>query len=243
MANFVLVHGSWHGAWCWYKVVPRLVAQGHRAIAVDLPGHGRNPRVFRGAITLRAMASSVIDVLEALPEPAIVVAHSRNGIVASTVAERRPDLVAKLVYLASYMLEDGERAADYFAADADSHLRPHVRVSHVAMSDALHPRAYREGLYADCDEADIALAQALLCPEPSLPALSRLRLSAERYGRVERHYIELLCDRAVSPALQRKLRDKLPCATVSAIDASHSAYFSRPDELVDRLLRIAVHGQ
>src|SRR4051812_16197911 len=106
MATFVLVHGSWHGAWCWYKVVPRLEALGHRAIAVDLPAHGRNRRLLRGAVTLRAMTTCVLRVLDTLDEPAILVAHSRSGIVASMVAERRPERVAKLVYLASYLVED-----------------------------------------------------------------------------------------------------------------------------------------
>ncbi len=42
MSTYVLIHGSWHGAWCWYKIIPLLAQAGHTAIVLDLPGHGRD---------------------------------------------------------------------------------------------------------------------------------------------------------------------------------------------------------
>src|SRR5437879_11958505 len=109
MATFVLVHGSWHGAWCWHKVTAALEAAGHRVIVPALPAPGRAWRFARGRITLGAMTRAVCRVLDALDEPAILVAHSRGGIVASQVAERLPARVHALVYLAAYLLRDGER--------------------------------------------------------------------------------------------------------------------------------------
>src|SRR4051812_2786005 len=64
MATFVLVHGSWHGAWCWYKVTAALEAAGHRVIVPDLPAHGRDWRVARGRITLAAMTRSIVRILD-----------------------------------------------------------------------------------------------------------------------------------------------------------------------------------
>jgi pimeloyl-ACP methyl ester carboxylesterase len=120
MSTFVLIHGSWHAAWCWHKIAPRLEVAGHKVLVPDLPAHGRNPRWSRGLVTLRAMTRSVTTVLDALPEPAIVVAHSRGGIVASSVAEARPTRIAGLVYLAAFLLRDRERAVDWFRSDDDS---------------------------------------------------------------------------------------------------------------------------
>ena len=233
--HIILLHGSWHGAWCWYKVTPLLESAGHHVHVPDVLAHGRDWRVARGRITLKQMAQQVCKLLDALPEPAMIVAHSRGGIIASTVAEMRPRKVRKLVYLAAYMLRNGERVADFFRMDKDSLVPPSIRINKWQLTDRLSEQAYRPALYADCSDADVALARTLLTAEPSLPALTRLRLTPERYASVPRHYIELLQDKAVSITLQRKMVAASPCASVSSIDASHSAYFSRPRELAEAI--------
>jgi len=235
--NIVLLHGSWHGAWCWHKVVPFLQAEGHQVHVPDLPAHGRHWRIARGRTTLAAMAGHVCRILDSLDQPALLVAHSRGGIVASTVAEMRPRKLLGVAYLAAYMLRNGERVADFVRKDKDSLVPPSLRISKTTLTDSLAEEAYRPALYADCADADVELARLLLTPEPSLPALTRLRLSEDNYGSVRRHYIELTQDKAVSLSLQRKLIAASPCASVSSIEASHSAYFSRPGELA-----AVVHG-
>lgn len=237
--DIVLLHGSWHGAWCWHKVVPHLRSAGHHVHVPDLPAHGRNWRIARGRTTLATMAAHVCRLLDALDKPALLVAHSRGGIVASTVAEMQPRSLRGTVYLAAYMLRDGERVVDYFRKDKDSLVPPNIRVSKITLTDSLAEEAYRPALYADCADADVELARALLTPEPSLPALARLRLSEANYGSVPRHYIELTQDKAVSLSLQRRMIAGSPCATVSSIDASHSAYFSRPEQLAAAIDSIA----
>lgn len=237
--DIVLLHGSWHGAWCWHKVVPHLQGAGHRVHVPDLPAHGTQWRWLRGRTTLRQMANAVCDLLDALPGPALLVAHSRGGIVASTVAEMRPDKLAGSVYLAAYLLRDGERVADYFRHDKASLVRHHIQISRRTLTDALPAHVRQATLYADCDPADLALAQSLLTAEPSLPALTRLRLTDARYGRVPRHYIELTQDRAVTPALQQRMVAQSPCVSVQRIEASHSAYFSQPMALSAAILRAA----
>lgn len=101
------------------------------------------------------------------------------------------------------------------------------------------PDAYEEGLYADCTKEDVALARALLCREPSLPALARVRTTAARYGRVPKAYIRLDRDRAVSPALQDRLIEAGRPDRVERLGASHSAYFSRPAELAATIRRLS----
>lgn len=237
--NIILLHGSWHGAWCWHKVVPHLRAEGHHVHVPDLPAHGRSWRIARGRTTLGEMAAHVCKLLDTLDSPALLVAHSRGGIVASTVSEMRPHALRGCVYLAAYMLRNGERAADYFRRDRDSLVLPNIRISKATLTDSLDESAYRAALYADCDDADVELARALLTPEPLLPAMTRLRLTEKNYGSVTRHYIELTQDNAVSLSLQRQMIANSPCATVSLLDASHSAYFSQPKALAGLVTAIA----
>jgi pimeloyl-ACP methyl ester carboxylesterase len=227
--TFLLLHGSWHGAWCWFKVAPRL--REHGAVVVpNLPGRGRDPALPQ-FVTLDRMVRSVALHLDA-SAPTTIVAHSRYGIVATALAEAYPDAVRRIIYVASYMLPSGHRVSDAFASDEGSFIRPHVEVSRLGAWDRLAPEAYVEGLYADCAADDIALAASLLCKEPSLPALARVKTTPARFGRVPTAYIRLTQDRAVSLRLQDQLIDASRPGRVESIEASHSAYFSRPDELV-----------
>ncbi len=214
------------------------MAAGNKFFFPDLPGHGKEWRAFRGLVTLGAMVKTVTELLDSADEPAVIVVHSRSGIVASRAAELRPNKVRKLIYLASFMLRDGERAADYFFNDADSLLRGNVTIDRFRMTDMIRKSVYKDGLYADCSADDLALSYALLGPEPSLPALTRLKLSERNYGSIPRYFIELTQDRAVSLTLQRKLVARSPCAQVFSLEASHSAYFSMPNELTSTILQI-----
>lgn len=236
--NIILIHGSWHGAWCWHKVVPYLQTAGHTVSVPDLPAHGRDWRALRGRITLGTMTKSVSQLLNQFDAPVTIVAHSRGGIIAASLAEKYPEKIQACVYLAAYMLRDGERVADYFRRDKTSLVRQHIQVQRSTLTDYLPEHVQRETLYADCDDADVELARSLLTSEPSLPALTRLRLSQKNYGRVARHYIVLNQDRAVTLELQNIMIANSPCASVTNIDASHSAYFSRPLELANAIHRI-----
>ena len=236
MAKFLLIHGSWHGAWCWYKVAPILKGEGHQVTIPDLPGRTRHRRPLQ-AIGLKQMVRSVLPSLTTGEKTTIVV-HSRYGVLASALAEAVPDRIARTIYLASFMLTDGQTAGSCFRWDRGSLLRPHVSISKLGLWDALHPDIYRDGLYHDCSPDDNALAHSLLCREPLRPALARVSLSADRYGRVPRAYIRLSEDRAVTPALQDRCIDRTPVDRVETIKASHSAYFSQPETLARTILSL-----
>ncbi len=238
MSTFVLIHGSWHGAWCWYKVLPRLERAGHRAIAIDLPGHGRDWTPHR-RVTMDSYVDAICRVLDAQSEPVILVGHSRGGLAITQAAEERAEQIQVLVYLAAFLIPNGATMLGLAAEDADSLVMANLEVNREQGWDMLRPEAFRETLYADCSEADVALASCLLTPEPSAPSATAMRTTRDRFGRIPRGYIELLQDRAVSPALQRRMYRAMPCERIVSIDASHSAYFSVPGELTDAILSFA----
>lgn len=235
MQRFLLIHGSWHGAWCWYKVAPRLGAHGEVAVP-NLPGRGRDP-AWAPLVGLGAMVRSVAAHLSPLC-PTTVVVHSRYGVLATALAEAFPDAVRRVIYVASFMLPSGDRVSDYFRADKASFLRSHVHVDALGLTDRLDPAAYVEGLYADCTKDDVTLASSLLCKEPSRPALARVTTTPDRGGRVPRAYVRLTQDRAVSLDLQDRLIQAAKLDRVESIEASHSAYFSQPDALVAAIRRL-----
>jgi pimeloyl-ACP methyl ester carboxylesterase len=234
MTSYLLIHGSWHGAWCWFKVAPLLRAFGNVTVP-NLPGRGRDPAMPHFT-TLGRMVRAVSAHLDAR-EPTTIVAHSRYGVLATALAEKHPRAVRRIIYLASFMLPSGDNVAEHFARDADAFIGPHVEIHRAAAWDWLAPEAWTEGLYADCSNEDRALASSLLCREPSLPALARVR-TTERYASVPTAYIKLTRDRAVSPQLQDRLVETCRPGRVECIDASHSAYFSRPEELAKTIRRL-----
>jgi pimeloyl-ACP methyl ester carboxylesterase len=147
MRNVILLHGAWHGAWCWTPITARLAARGIPSVAVDLEGHGllaRSPearwtRPFDPAafatepsplasITASSAAELLIEQIRTIGggEPCVVVAHSMGGVVATAAAERAPELFDHLVYVAAMAPVSGRPTAGYFALpeNATSRMAP-----------------------------------------------------------------------------------------------------------------------
>ena len=103
----MLIHGSWHNAWNWHKVVPLIEAAGHRVICIDLPGMGRDKTPVK-EVTLQKSVAKITEVIDQQPDKLILVGHSKNGIMVSQAAEYRPDKMEALVYLAAYLVPDGK---------------------------------------------------------------------------------------------------------------------------------------
>jgi pimeloyl-ACP methyl ester carboxylesterase len=203
-----------------------------------MPGHGRDKRAIQG-LSLADYATVVTRELDAHGEPCVLVAHSRGGVVASVAAEARPEKVAAIVYVAAYLVPPNERVLDWAITDKETLVRANLDVHQDEGWDMLRAEAFREALYHDCSDEDVALCHSLLAPEPLGPTLTPAPISEGRWGKIRRSYIMLTEDRAVGPALQRRMLARTPCARTIEIAASHSAYFSKPDELTDAILRCA----
>lgn len=236
VSTFVLVHGGWHGAWCWHRVTLLLERLGHAVVTPDLPGHGGDLTPV-GALSLRAYADRISIALDAVAEPAVLVGHSLGGMVISQAAEDRPDKVRALVYLAAFLPGDGQSLNDLAQSDPESLLTPNSVLSDDGTTVSLREYSLREALYADCPDEDFALARRLIRPEPLAPLLEKVRLTAAGAGRVPRFYIECLQDRALPLARQRLMQAAQPCAGVASLRSGHSPFFSVPESLVEYLAR------
>jgi len=112
MSTFVLIHGSWHGAWCWKNIVPLLEKEGHRVIIFDLPGHG-NDKTPIGEVTFEKYIEKTVQEIDKAGEQVILVGHSMGGSVISQAAELRSQSIKKLIYVAGFLLENGQSVAGY----------------------------------------------------------------------------------------------------------------------------------
>ena len=234
MSTFILIHGGFHGGWCWYKVVPLLEEQGHTVVAPDLPSHGRDKTPLAD-VTLAAYVDSVCHVLDAQPESVVLVGHSMGGAIITQVAEDRPDKVKVLVYLVAGLPPNGETIIQGIQQDPESLLFPNVVVSDDQKSGTIRAEGLRDTFYGDCSAEDVALARALLVPQALAPLDTPARTSAANFGRVPRIFIECLQDRAMTPARQKQMYTAQPCQQVITMDTSHSPFFSAPGELATHL--------
>jgi len=113
MATFVLVHGAWHGSWCWKRVRKTLQAQGHEVFTPTLSGVGERSHLLSPHVSLDTHIADVVNLMvwEELSD-VVLCGHSYGGCVISGVADRVPDRVRQLVYLDAFVLEDGQSLHD-----------------------------------------------------------------------------------------------------------------------------------
>jgi pimeloyl-ACP methyl ester carboxylesterase len=161
MSTFALVHGAWHGAWCWEHLTPALMALGHRVIAVDLP-------VDDGSASFDDYAGVVCAAVADDPgDDLIVVGHSLAGLTVPLVAAQRP--MRRLVYLCSVLPIPGQPFAQQLVEDAEI-LHPDYSKG-LSEKDAEGRRAWIDKdlahfhLFGDCDEETTSAAFARLCPQ------------------------------------------------------------------------------
>jgi pimeloyl-ACP methyl ester carboxylesterase len=238
MKTFILIHGSWHSAWNWHKVIPVLQQQGHNAIAIDLPGMGRDKTAIY-EVKMQATVQKICTLIDSIEGKVILVGHSKNGIMISQAAEYRPHKIEKLIYLAAYLIPDGKTQREYSVQDTAGVLKPYVTVHENLNATTLQTEIYKEGLYHDCDDAIPELAKLLLSHEPIESGITPLQLTEKKYGSVPKFYIECTADKAVTPFIQQKMYTETPCQKVYRMHTSHSPFFSEPEELCSIFCEIA----
>ncbi len=239
MGAYVLVHGAWHGSWCWAKIVSLLQDAGHNTIVLDLPGRAGDSTPLP-AITLDSFSAKLCRVIERQAEPVILVGHSMGGVSITQAAEQCPERIRALVYVAAFLLRDGQTSTEVAQADGTSLVVANVVIDQAAGSLRLRPEApLREIFYGACSQEDVQRATAMLVPEALLPAITPVRTTVARSGRVPRVYVECLRDRAVPLPLQRKMQAATPCERVFTLDTDHSPFLSTPSQLAECLTTIS----
>lgn len=238
MTSAVLVHGAWHGAWCFEHVLPLLEAAGVPAVAVDLPGHGADPGPLAD---LHGDAARVRAVIDELDDDCVLLGHSYGGAVV-TEAGVHPS-VRHLVYLCAFALDAHEScmsaAIDESAVlDLSWEGRPNLADAFVLHEDGtstLTDTGAADCLYNDCDAATTVDAVARLGPQPMVTLGQEPAAVSWR----ERPSTYVVCtdDLGVHPGLQRVMAAR--CTRTVEWSTSHSPFLSRPELIADLLVAIA----
>jgi pimeloyl-ACP methyl ester carboxylesterase len=238
MANFVLVHGAWHGAWCWQRVIPLLQAPGHRVHAVTLTGVGERSHLLGPAITLETHIADVVNLIEAEELGSVVLAvHSYAGMIGTAIADRMPGRLKHLVYVDANVPEPGE-------SSSSRHL-PAIRESRLAACAASTDFSYPPpdpsvyGLSGE-DHAWVARRQT---PQPGRAYVAPLQFGAARVAAVPRTFVDCTAPPLATIDVSRqRVRDPAfwgaPWRIVE-LATGHDPMVSAPGELARVLLGCA----
>lgn len=206
----VLVHGAWHGAWCWERIVGPLRSMGVRVLAVDLPFTSLEDDV---AELRRVVVEAGTDV--------VVCGHSYGGRLASIVADGVAN-VSHVVYLSSQ-------------APNAAQLVEYQKNAHGGSPDVPSAEVMRAGYYNECSEADFHAVFERLRPMTTVPGMPQ-GLEHRPWEHIPSTFIVCTRDRAIDVDKQREMAENMAYRT--EITADHSAFYSAPGDLIKALASI-----
>jgi pimeloyl-ACP methyl ester carboxylesterase len=212
--QLLLIHGGFHGAWVWEKVIDRLAALGRRAQTVELPSVAAKGQPRYG---MRDDAVAVRRRLEAGDDPVVVVAHSYGGVVATQAAAGLAN-VRHIVYLAAFQLDIGDSLLGLVGEPPPWW---------IVDDDTLTSGRPLETFYADVPPDDAMRAIDRL--QPSSYSTATERLTAAAWRNTPSTYVICEKDQALAPAAQEQMAKR--ATNIRRLPSSHSPMLSRPAEV------------
>jgi pimeloyl-ACP methyl ester carboxylesterase len=236
--NYVLVHGAWQAPYVWDAVKTSLINEGNNVIVVELPGHGSDQTV-PSTLTINIYRDKVIDALSKIDGKVILVGHSLGGMIISAVAEQVPSKIEKLVYIAAYLPASGQSLLDLAQNDPGSALGgAGILINNPnGTLDVKHDQIV--DIFIQDGSAQIqSLVLQNYRPEPAIPFMNPVTLTAANFGAVEKVYIKTLQDHVVSPYLQNRMITEAGIKTIYQLNTGHSPFLSKPDSVAILLTKI-----
>jgi pimeloyl-ACP methyl ester carboxylesterase len=225
VATFVLIHGAWHGGWCWVRVAERLRRRGHVVHAPSMTGLGDRRHLLSPAITFETHVMDFVNtILVERLDDVVLCGHSFGGIVTTAVADRVADRVRGLVYLDAFLARDGQSVFD---------LSPPWRTAEILEAARLHgdgwtvPPAHFDRWVED--PADRAWVEAMAGPHPLASMREPLSLTGAGDAIGNRTYV---LAEAYRPSPFWQFHDALkddPSWRVMGLPTLHDAMISMPD--------------
>ena len=238
MSALVLIHGAWHGAWCWRRVLPGLRAAGHGAHAVTLTGVGERAHLLRPDLRLRDHIADVLGLIDAeeLGDDLVLVGHSYGGLVMTGVADA---LLARglkprhLVYVDAVTPHPGESWSSQHAPET---VRARLEAAAHRPDGAMPPP---DAAVFGLDGADRDWVNRRQTPQPAGVYQDRLDFDAARIATLPRTFIDCTAPALPTIAVMRERVRREPGWQVVELATGHDPMISAPEALVKLLLDCA----
>lgn len=232
--TYVLMHGAWHGGWCWKRVAEPLRASGHRVYTPTQTGLGERSHLLSTDITLDVFIKDLVNVLEWEDlADVVLVGHSFGGITITGAADRVPQRIRHLVYLDSFVLQDGQSAFSVLPPDVVAARRRLAQEFSGGVSLPV-PEPSTLGV---TDTADVAWLKKKCTPHPLSTYEDPLKLKGPPASGLPVTYIAVKPDFAPTGA-SRAFAKKQNGWDYLEIKAGHDAMITSPKALLDILSRL-----
>ena len=232
--TYVLVHGAWHGGWCWQRVAPRLTSAGHSVLTPSLAGLAEQAHRLSGAVDLDTHINDIVDLLARQElRDVVLVGHSYAGLVITGAADRASGRVGHLVYLDAVIVGNSEA---WSATHAPERVATWARLA--APSGGVSVPPPDAGAFGIADATDRRWVNGRLTPHPYHTYTQKLRLARPPGAGLRKTHIACRGPGALSQASRRVRIDAAGGWSVRTLDASHDAMVTAPAALAELLRSI-----
>ncbi len=237
--TFVLIHGAWHGGWCWARVAEPLRRHGHRVYTPTQSGLGERAHLLSRQITLEVFVAEIVALLESEDlHDVVLVGHSFGGISVSGVADRVPQRLRHLVYLDAFLVSNGRTPFDMLTPEVVASRRRVAQESSGGLSLPVpEPRAL-----GVTHPEDVAWLKANCTPHPLSTYESRVSLQHEIGNGLPATYVAVLPEYRALAESRGYARNRSDW-TYREIVAGHDAMVTSPLKVVELLEGIARGGR
>ncbi|MBP9930461.1 MAG: alpha/beta hydrolase [Rhodoferax sp.] len=233
---FLLVHGGWHGGWCWRRVADRLRALGHRVFTPTLTGMGEREHLFTPEVGLHTHVQDVLAVLrfEQLSD-VVLVGHSYGGAIITQVADRDPAVLRALVYVDAIIPEHDQPGWDGFPPERQQAMQRGAQTLGGVRVPPPDP-----AIWGITDPDDLAWARACVTPHP-IRTMFDAPVVTGRWQEVPRkHYVLAGAHQGPRFVAHHAAVSNQPGWTTAVIDGGHDLMVTHPEALTHELLAAAV---
>lgn len=235
MSTIVLVHGAWHGGWCWKALVPYLQAEGHKVYTPTLTGLGERSHLLSSSIDISCHIQDVVNVLfyQDLQDVTLV-GHSYGGAVISGVAEKCPNRLSQLVYLDAIVPQDGKTINDLLVSTSNEPIKS------VSQAPTLTPETSEPipspppAVFGVIDPASTEWMQSRLTPHPEGTLSEPLSLTSLDAENIPRYFISCVINQDVYMRTIAKIAKRIQNDVgwqYSELETGHNPMMTAPKEL------------
>ena len=232
--HFVLIHGAWHGGWCWDGVIKELEKQGHTAQAPTMPGH--NPGDDRSGITFDDYVDKISSVLAKQDSPVVLAGHSSAGSLLQMAAPKTPDKIQQLIFHNAFILPDGKCQFDLVPPEASEGMTAAANASPDNCVPVIEDFVRHQLMAGESTEAQDALISRL-APQPM--ALFTTPVNTAGFEKLTIPKTVLFCkdDASLPPGAYLGMAQGLGDFKLVEVSGSHESIFTNPAVVAEGLIR------
>lgn len=224
--RFILVHGAWHGGWCWDGVVSYLERRGHQALAPAMPGH--QPADDRAGITLEDYIGALVKVIDGMDGPVVLVGHSSAGFLLQSAAARRPDRIDHLIFINAFILPHGKSQFDLVPPEVAQAMTQAAEASPDTCVPIMEDFV-RTTLMSGESARDQDRVIRHLVPQPLALFTTPVDLNGFDPARFQKTLLFCTQDQSLPPGAYPEMAQALGDIRIKELDLDHEGLVTRPD--------------